>query len=61
MGLSWFRLLSRFVTGVIQWPQSGIQRQPIDVESDIEIEATSAMAGVDAEYEALCLGSVALV
>lgn len=62
MGLSWFRLLSRFVIGVIQWPQSGIQRQPIDVDTDVESEVTSAMAGVDAEYEALVAEySVALV
>lgn len=26
MGLYWFRLQSKFVLGVIQWPQSGIQR-----------------------------------
>jgi hypothetical protein len=54
MGLSWFRLQSRFVTGVIQRPQSGIQRETIDVDSDIESEAISATADVDAEYEVLC-------
>lgn len=62
MGLFWFRLLSRLVIGVIQWPQSGIQRQQTDVDTDIETEATSAMADVDAEYEALVAEySVALV
>lgn len=42
-----------FVACVIQWPQSDMQRQPItviDSETVIEIE----MAGLDAEYEALC-------
>lgn len=53
MGLYWFRLRMGFVACVIQWPQSDMQRQPItviDSETVIEIE----MAGLDAEYEALC-------
>lgn len=57
MGLSWFRLLSRFVTGVIQWPQSGIQRHQTTVESDIVAEASD----LDAEYEALVASSAVLV
>lgn len=54
MGLSWFRLQSKFVTCVIQCPQSGIQREPINVDNDVYAE----VADVDAEYEALVASSL---
>jgi hypothetical protein len=37
---------------VIQWPQSGIQRQPTDA-TNIEEVIEAEFLGIDAEYEAL--------
>jgi hypothetical protein len=45
---------------VIQWPQSDMQRQTINV-TDIEFEVEVAMLDLDAEYEALCAEYAVLV
>jgi hypothetical protein len=45
--------VSYLLACVIQWPQSGIQRQPTDANTDIEEVIEAEFLGIDAEYEAL--------
>jgi hypothetical protein len=59
-GLDRFRLVSGQDACVIQWPQSDMQRQTINV-TDIEFEVEVAMLDLDAEYEALCAEYAVLV